>query len=102
MPQESSPTTSIRVRILDCEYPLRVAPGDEEYTQHLAKKLDQRLRQIRESIPGHPDLTHAVVGALGLTEDLYSARADRDRLKAYVEVEAAALSTMLDEVLQTE
>lgn len=102
MPQDNSQTTSIRVRILDCEYPLRVAPGDEEYTLHLAKKLDQRLRQIRESIPGHPDLTHAIVGALGLTEDLYSARADRDRLKAYVEVEAASLSNKLDETLQAE
>ena len=38
---------SVRVRILDRDYPLRVAPGDEDYTVHLAARVDERLRRLR-------------------------------------------------------
>lgn len=95
---EQSPT-SIRVLVLDREYPLRVHPADAGYTQHLAQLVDARLRRIREGIPNQPDLTHAVIGALEMAEELYAARAEIDRLQAQVEVEAKALAALLDAVL---
>jgi cell division protein ZapA len=93
------PPKSIRVRVLDREYPLRVAPADIGYTQHLAQLVDARLRRIREGIPNQPDLTHAIIGALEMAEELYAARAEIDRLRAEVEVEAKALAARLDAVL---
>lgn len=90
---------SIRVRILDREYPLRVAPGDEDYTVHLAQRVDERLRRLRQALPGQPDLTHAVLATLEIAEELYAARAETDRLQARVEIEAAALSDRLDDAL---
>ena len=42
---------SIRVRILDREYPLRVSPGDEDYTVHLAQMVDERIRRLRQALP---------------------------------------------------
>ena len=98
-PQGDAPMRSIRVRILDRDYPLRVAPADEAYTLHLAKYIDGRLRQIRGGIPHQPDLTHAIIGALELAEELFAARAEIDQLKARVEVEAKDLSKRLDEAL---
>jgi cell division protein ZapA len=95
---EQSPR-SIRVLVLDREYPLRVAPADVGYTQHLAQLVDARLRRIREGIPNQPDLTHAVIGALEMAEELYAARAEIDRLRAQVEVEAKALAARLDAAL---
>lgn len=91
---------SIRVRILDRDYPLRVAPGDEDYTMHLARKLDERLLKIRNGLPGQPDLTHAILGALELAEDLYAARAETDRLRAHVEIEMGRMTSRLDDALQ--
>ena len=86
---------SIRVRILDREYPLRVAPGDEDYTVHLAQRVDERLRRLRQALPGQPDLTHAVLATLEMAEELYAARAETDRLRARIELEATALSDRL-------
>ena len=93
------PTKSIRVRVLDHEYPLRVAPADEGYTQHLAQLVDERLRRIRTGVPNQPDLTHAVIGALEMAEELYAARAEIDRLRARVELEVQELTAHLDAAL---
>jgi cell division protein ZapA len=98
-PDERPEPRSIRVRVLDKEYPLRVAPADEAYTQHLAAFVDDRMRRVRKSIPTQPDLTHAVIGALELAEELFAARAEIDRLRAQVELEAADLAARLDAAL---
>lgn len=90
---------SIRVRIMDRDYPLRVAPGDEDYTVHLAARIDERLRSMRRQLPSQPDMTHAVLVALELAEELYAARAETDRLRARLEIESAALADRLDAVL---
>jgi cell division protein ZapA len=90
---------SIRVRILDKEYPLRVAPADEAYTRHLAALVDGRLQRIRRGLATQPDLTHAIIGALEMAEELFAARAEIDRLRAQVELEASALVTRLDTAL---
>lgn len=90
---------SIRVRILDRDYPLKVAPADEAYTLHLAKYVDGRLRKIRGGIPHQPDLTHAVIGALELAEELFVARAEIDQLRARVQVEADEMTKRLDSAL---
>ncbi|MEM6326195.1 MAG: cell division protein ZapA [Bacteroidota bacterium] len=90
---------SIRVRILDRDYPLKVAPADEGYTLHLAKYVDGRLRKIRSGIPHQPDLTHAVIGALELAEELFMARAEIDRVRADQEVQADELAERLDRAL---
>lgn len=95
----SSQSVSIRVRILDRDYPLRVAPGDEDYTIHLAQRVDERLRRLRQQLPSQPDLTHAVLTALELAEELYAARAETDRLRARVEIESTALADRLDAAL---
>lgn len=94
-----SKTRPLRVRVLDREYPLRVAPADEAYTLHLAEYVDKRLRRIRLNLRQQPDLTHAIIGSLELAEELFAARAEIDRLRAQVEVEAAAMARTLDAAL---
>ncbi|MGB3544386.1 cell division protein ZapA [Rubrivirga sp.] len=94
-----SAPVSIRVRILDRDYPLRVAPGDEDYTIHLAARVDERIRRLRHDLPTQPDLTHVVLTALELAEELYAARAETDRLRARLEIESGALADRLDAAL---
>ena len=90
---------SIRVRVLDKDYPLRVAPADEAYTQRVATFVDERMRRIQRGIPAQPDLTHAVIGALQLAEELFAARAELDRLQTRAEMETDQMAARLDEVL---
>ena len=92
-------SVSVRVRILDRDYPLRVAPGDEDYTVHLAARVDDRLRKLRQQLPSQPDLTHAVLVSLELAEELYAARAETDRLRARLEIEAASLAERIETAL---
>ena len=101
MSDDPATHVSIRVRILDREYPLRVAPGDEAYTVHLAQRVDERLRRLRAALPSQPDLTHAVIATLELAEELYAAKAETDRLKAKVEVEAGVMGDRLSEALSS-
>ena len=96
-----SAPVSVRVRILDRDYPLRVAPGDEDYTVHLAARVDERIRRLRRDLPTQPDLTHVVLTALELAEELYAARAETDRLRARLEIESSALADRLDAALST-
>lgn len=95
----NAPTVSVRVRILDRDYPLRVAAGDEDYTVHLAARVDDRIRKLRSQLPMQPDLTHMVLTALELAEELYAARAETDRLRARLEIEATAMAEQLDAAL---
>ena len=44
-------------------------------------------------------MTHAVLVALELAEELYAARAETDRLRARLEIESAALADRLDDAL---
>ena len=100
MSDDPAAMVSIRVRILDREYPLRVAPGDEAYTVHLAQRVDERLRRLRAALPSQPDLTHAVIATLELAEELYAAKAETDQIRAKVEVEAGVLSDRLSEAMR--
>lgn len=97
----NAPTVSVRVRILDRDYPLRVAAGDEDYTVHLAARVDERIRRLRNQLPTQPDLTHVILSALELAEELYAARAETDRLRARLEIESLALADRLDAALAT-
>lgn len=95
----SQPEVPIRVRVLDREYPLRVAPGDEDYTLHLAQIVDERMRRLQQALPTQTDLTHAVLTALQLAEEMFAARAEADRAQARVEIEAAGLAERLEQAL---
>jgi|GEM_PF-442845 len=78
---------TLRVSILGRPYPLRVRADDEAFTLRVATLVDERIRAIERQAPGHPDLTHAVVAALSLGEDLISALDDLQTARA--ELQAA-------------
>ncbi len=62
---------SIRVEILNREYPLRVLPEDEPFARKIAAFVNARMRAIREVLTDKSDLTVAVLTALALAEELY-------------------------------
>lgn len=68
---------TIRVTILGREYPLRVDPAHEAFTRRVAALVDERIRAVERQAPGHPDLTHAVIAAMSLAEELLRLREGR-------------------------
>ena len=63
---------SIRIKILDREYPLRVNVENETRTREIATAVDARMQNIRKHIPTEPDLTIAIMAALAYGEELAS------------------------------
>ena len=66
---------SIRIRILDREYPLRVNAEEEERALTVARRVEERMQAIRRRLPAEPDLTIAVMAAMAIADDLYATQA---------------------------
>jgi cell division protein ZapA len=79
---------TIRVSILGRVYPLRVEEADELFTRRVASLVDERARAMERQAPGHPDLTHLVIAALSLAEELIATQDQLD--DALRTLEAAA------------
>jgi cell division protein ZapA len=69
---------SIRVQILDREYPLRVSDEREEQTRKIVEAVDARMQAIRKQLPTEPDLTVAVMAALAYGEELAVCQSGRE------------------------
>ena len=93
---------SLRVEILDHEYPLRVSEQDEAFTKRLATYVDGRMRQVQSEISGVSDLTYAVLGALAIAEELHLVLDELQQLRAAVDADADALAGRLDAVLDAD
>jgi len=91
--------TSIRVRILDREYPLRVGEEDATTTVEMAAYLDQRIRAFRNTHPDQPELTSTVMAALAIADELFAIRDRYERDAEQLEDEAREMLMVLDSVL---
>jgi cell division protein ZapA len=91
---------SIRVKILDREYPLKVRIENEDRTREIAASVDARMQAIRKHIPTEPDLTIAIMAALAFGEELAAVNANSESQSeiAFSEIEAllATLSTVVE------
>lgn len=63
---------SIRVTILEREYPLRVREEEEARARAIAARVEERMQAIRRRLPAEPDLTIAVMAAMAIADDLYA------------------------------
>lgn len=91
---------SIRVRILDREYPLRVRADNEDRAREIAAAVDARLQSIRKQLPAEPDLTVAIMTALAYGEEAASIRessdGERKRTSAQIHALVESLATVID------
>ncbi|MEL6443265.1 MAG: cell division protein ZapA [Bacteroidota bacterium] len=90
---------SIRVRVLDREYPLKVRSDKEALMRKLAEQVSGRLTRLKRQIPNQPDLTLAVLALLQLAEEMDAREGELDELQASLGAEANALADQLDAVL---
>ncbi len=88
---EQTDLVPVKVRILERDYPLKVERGDEEFTLNLARHVDERIREMRRSLPTQQDVTHVVLTALELAEEMFSARGEREQLQLLFERESTQM-----------
>ena len=86
---------SIRVRILNREYPLRVQEHDEGPTRQMAAYVDARMRAFKQAHPDQPEVVAAVMVALAFAEELQSSRDAHDHLLAALDTLDADLAQAL-------
>jgi len=93
-------TKTIQVRVYGKDYALRVDEEDEALTRSIATHVDERMRAFRDAHPDQPEVTVAVVTALGISEQYFVAR---ERYKARDEArdeEIESLSGLLEEAIE--
>ena len=93
---------SIRVRILGRDYPLRVQEEDEASTREMAAYVDAQMRAFKTAHPEQSDLVTAVVTALALAEELYTARETTPTSAPALDDELEALNQLLADALSGE
>lgn len=69
---------SIRVRIADRDYSLRVREENEELTRELAQYVDAKLQAFKDAHPEQSDTTASIITALAIAEELFLERGGRD------------------------
>lgn len=75
---------SIQVQIFDKTYTVQ-GDLDEDYVQHLAKRVDEKMRAIGEAAGTVDSARIAVLAALNLADELETYRRERGELRQRVE-----------------
>lgn len=86
---------SIRVTILDREYPLRVKAEEEARARTVAGRVEERMQAIRRRLPAEPDITIAVMAAMAIADDLYATQTIEDEAH---ESAAAEINSMIESI----
>ncbi|HEX6368022.1 MAG TPA: cell division protein ZapA [Longimicrobium sp.] len=67
-----------------------------EYTRAVAQHVDDTLRAL-PSFPTLEPVRAAILASLSITDELFRARAEADRLRAEIERKTAELAAMLED-----
>lgn len=62
---------SIKVTVLDRQFPLKVNQGDEEHMNEIAGFVDRRFRDFRRVLEKQSDSTVMTLAALSIAEDYF-------------------------------
>jgi cell division protein ZapA len=89
----------IRIRILDHEYLLR-SDEDEERVREIAKFIDGKLGEIRNSGANLSEGKAAILAAFYVASDYFQALRERDELARYVDDRVRSLNRQIDAVSQ--
>ncbi len=90
---------SISVRVMGRDYTLRVNEEDEAMTREIADYVDTKMTAFRTAFPKQPEITTAVIAALAIAEELYSARDRQDKILEEADSEINAITEKLSSVL---
>jgi cell division protein ZapA len=71
---------SIKITILDRQYPLRVEDSQEETMRQIARYVDNKFKQYQADLRKQPEATVMVLAALSITEELFEERENNQQM----------------------
>lgn len=95
-------TTPVRIQVLDREYTLRVAPGDEASARQWGQEVHTRIGAFLTAHPRQSELTASIVTALSLVEELHALRAEHAHVLDEMDDTLEALSETLADALPSD
>lgn len=92
--------STVKVRILEKDYQIACPPDERDAVLSAASRLDDRMRELRDSraVLGLEKI--AVMAALSLTNELLQQETRADALAKAVQARADGLNALLDGVLR--
>ena len=99
MSEESAQTTT--VKIYNQTYQVR-SGNDPDYVRLLAKYVDQRMSEVFEGTATVDSLKIAVLAALNIADEYFSAKNEMDTLQEVVVQRSQRLADLLEPVLDPE
>ncbi|MEX0820600.1 MAG: cell division protein ZapA [Rhodothermales bacterium] len=93
----SATTHSIRVRILNRDFSLRVSEKDEDLTRDLARYVNDKMQDFLRKHPDQPEITASIIGAMAIAEELFTEREERERLESQLEEAFETMSNRLEQ-----
>jgi len=93
---------TIRVRILNRDFSLRVREQDEGLTRRLARYVDTKMQDFLRDHPDQPEITASIIAAMAIAEELFTERDARDRLEASLDQELKVMADRLEGAISLE
>ena len=90
----------VKVTIYGQEYTIK-APADASYIKNIAEYVDGKMREVQDELatPQVPAKV-AILAAMNISDDLFSANQQHDKIKNDVESKISSLIEIVDEAIQ--
>lgn len=92
---------SVKVNIFGEDYPIK-GDADAAYIQEVAGYVDQKMKEVCERMSNKLPLRVAVLAAMGITDELFKERTDRDKELLGVEERSQSLLEQLESLVDQE
>lgn len=96
---EENSDNLVRVSIFGQDYTVK-AKADTNYIADVAQYVDKKMREVEEGLPSvQSGMRIAILAAMSITDDLFSAKQEKENIVTQVEDKAVSLIELIDEVV---
>lgn len=86
---------SVEVYILGQRYIVR-GDAPEEYIRQLATYVDEKLKEVYNTIPNITPVKASILAALNIADELFKAKVDQEKLAKFIEDKTNKLAALFD------
>lgn len=96
---EENSDNLVRVSIFGQDYTVK-AKADTNYIADVAQYVDKKMREVEEGLPSvQSGMRIAILAAMSITDDLFSAKQEKENIVTQVEDKAVSLIELIDEAV---
>jgi len=92
---------TVQVNIYGKTYTVK-GKADTSYISNVASYVDTKMRDVEQGTQSvQSDVRVAILAAMNVTDELFGAKRDQERLENHIEERIGALTELIDEALST-